>query len=92
MRDWAELDIDQGPFDDHGSCVSFKHEPNDPTPVTLLAEIKKSRIDRAVRDALGPDNVRLLKSIGVFDADAERVEAHLMLTDEDEMEVLGVDS
>ena len=52
VRDWAELDIDQGPFDDHGSCVSFKHEPNDPTPETLLTEIKKSRIDRAVRDAL----------------------------------------
>ena len=91
VRDWNEFDLDPIPFDDHHSCVSFNHEPNNRTPETA-AEIARARADRAVRNALGPDAVRLLQSMGAYESVAAQVEANLITTEDDELEVFGVDT
>ena len=91
VRDWCEFDLDPIPFGDHHSCVSFNHEPNNRTPETA-AEIARARADRAVRNALGPDAVRLLQSMGAYESVAAQVEANLITMEEDELEVFGVDT
>ena len=96
VRDWWEIDVEKSmALGSPGvnSCINIDHEPRTATP-DAVDMMRQSRRRRMPLDSLGVQTVQLLDAIGALDSVIEKIEASILpvTTDDDEGDILGVDS
>ena len=96
VRDWTSIDLEKSmALGSPGvnSCINIDHEPRTATPDTVDM-MRQSRRRRMALDSLGVQTVQLLDAIGALDSVIEKIEASILpvTTDDDEGDILGVDS
>ena len=77
-----------------GNCVSIDPEPRNSATQDTVDAMRRSRRRRMALDSLGVQTVQLLDAIGALDDIVEKIESSILpvTTDDDEGDILGVDS
>jgi len=77
-----------------GNCMSIDPEPRNSATQDTVDAMRRSRRRRMALDSLGVQTVQLLDAIGALDDVVEKIESSILpvTTDDDEGDILGVDS